>query len=144
MVRSRHEGDSTRIAEATIAEQAAAYFLIVVGLMVAALWLASLLGAFEEGLFACAGTDDAGNIPVFHLVAEGLMAMVAVAAGRAATRWDPCWWRGIYCAPPRPDPLLARGCSPGGTAACPPHVRGRCLSARPEQRPCVGIPYGVS
>jgi hypothetical protein len=56
MVRSRHEADGTRADQATRAEKAAAYFLIVIGLMVAALWLASLPGAFEEGLFDILGT----------------------------------------------------------------------------------------
>lgn len=61
-------------------------FLISIGVVIAALWAASLPGAFDDGVLTYAGTSDVGNIPVFHLLAEGVMATVAILSGVALLR----------------------------------------------------------
>lgn len=70
------------------ADRWAGRFLLAAGIAVACLWAVSLPGAFHDGLFRYAGTDEAGNIPLFHLVAEGVMAAVAIVAGLATIRGD--------------------------------------------------------
>jgi hypothetical protein len=62
------------------------WYLVIVGAGVGVLWAASLPGAFDDGLLAYAGTAAAGNIPVFHLVAEAVMAATAIVAGVAILR----------------------------------------------------------
>ena len=62
------------------------WYLVVVGAGVALLWVASLPGAFDDGMFSYAGTAAAGNIPIFHVAAEAAMAATALAAGVAVLR----------------------------------------------------------
>lgn len=70
------------------------WYLIIVGLGIGGLWMASLPGAFDDGLFTYAGTDAVGNIPIFHVLAEGLMAAASLFAGVELLRrrpWAPGW-----------------------------------------------------
>jgi hypothetical protein len=67
-------------------EQLAGCFLLGTGAGVSLLWAASLPGAFRGGLFTYAGTPEAGNIPVFHVVAEAGMAASSLVAGTALLR----------------------------------------------------------
>lgn len=67
-------------------ERQSGWFYLVVGFAVGGLWLASLPGAFEDGVLTYAGTEDVGNIPIFHLVAELTMAVTALGAGWALHR----------------------------------------------------------
>lgn len=69
--------------------RAAGGFLVGVGAGVAALWAASLPGAFRQGLFTYSGTPETGTIPVFHVVAEAAMAATSLGAGTALLRGRP-------------------------------------------------------
>ena len=70
-------------------ERLAGWFLLAVGGGVAGLWTVSLPGAFRQGPFTYAGTPEAGNIPAFHLAAEGGMAVASLTAGTALLRGWP-------------------------------------------------------
>ena len=62
------------------------WHLVVVGTGVAALWAASLPSALEDGMLTYAGTQAVGNIAVFQVVAEAMMASTALAAGVGVLR----------------------------------------------------------
>lgn len=62
------------------------WFLIGIGAGIAGLWAVSLPGAFDQGLASYVGTPDTGSIPLFHVVAEGLMAATSLVAGLAVLR----------------------------------------------------------
>jgi hypothetical protein len=72
---------STRRGPTPTARRLVGWHLVVVGTGVAALWAASLPSAFEDGMLTYAGTQAVGNIAVFQVVAEGMMASTALAAG---------------------------------------------------------------
>jgi hypothetical protein len=56
------------------------WYLLIVGVGVLALWAVSLPGAFRDGLLDYSGNATTGNVPVFHVVAEGVMAATALTA----------------------------------------------------------------
>ena len=64
----------------------AGWFFVVVGVGVAGLWTVSLPKACNEGLNSYVGTLETGTIPLFHVLAEGLMAAASLWAGVAILR----------------------------------------------------------
>lgn len=77
---------STRRGPTPTARRLVGWHLVVVGTGVAALWAASLPSAFEDGMLTYAGTQAVGNIAVFQVVAEAMMASTALAAGVGVLR----------------------------------------------------------